>query len=60
MDRLIAEKAAVEALLANPTIYDDKEKVQEYVREQTILSQKLQQTEEMWLEVTEALESIER
>jgi ATP-binding cassette, subfamily F, member 3 len=60
LDRLTAEKAAVEALLANPIIYDDKEKVQEYVRQQTTLSQKLQQTEEMWLEITEALESIER
>jgi len=59
LDRLTKEKAAIEALLGDPTIYDDKNKVQEYARQQTTLSQNLQQAEEMWLEITEILESID-
>jgi len=57
LDKLTAEKAAVEALLADPTLYDDKNQVTEYIRQQAILVEQLEQTEEMWLEITEALES---
>ncbi len=58
LDKLTAEKAAVEALLADPSIYDDKDKVKEYIRQQAALVEQLENTEEMWLEVTEALEAL--
>jgi len=57
LDKLTAEKAAVEALLADPNLYDDKNKVTEYVRQQAVLVEQLEQTEEMWLEITDTLES---
>jgi len=57
LDKFTAEKAAVEALLADPNIYDDKKKVTEYIRQQATLIEQLEHTEEMWLETTEALES---
>ncbi|MEN8216210.1 MAG: ATP-binding cassette domain-containing protein [Pseudomonadota bacterium] len=57
LDKLTAEKAAVEALLGDPSLYDDKNKVTEYVRQQAVLVEQLEQTEEMWLEITDALES---
>ncbi|RKZ91900.1 MAG: ABC transporter ATP-binding protein [Candidatus Parabeggiatoa sp. nov. 1] len=57
LDKLTAEKAAVEALLADPSIYDDKDKVKEYIRQQAALVEQLENTEEMWLEITETLEA---
>ncbi|MCK5661931.1 MAG: ATP-binding cassette domain-containing protein [Thiotrichaceae bacterium] len=56
MDKLTAEKSAVEALLAEPKIYEDKEKLQECIRQQTALQAQLKETEDLWLEITEALE----
>ncbi|MDM8558889.1 ATP-binding cassette domain-containing protein [Candidatus Parabeggiatoa sp. HSG14] len=58
LDKLVTDKAAVEALLANPTIYEDKEKVKEYIHQQTTLAEKLQKVEEDWLEITEELEAL--
>ncbi|MDY6994581.1 MAG: ATP-binding cassette domain-containing protein, partial [Pseudomonadota bacterium] len=59
LDRLSAEKNTLETLLADPQIYTDKEKVQSYIHQQTQLAQQLQRTEELWLEVTEALETLQ-
>jgi len=57
LDKLTAEKTAVEALLADPSVYDDKNKLNESIRQQAVLSKKLEEIEESWLEVTEALEA---
>ncbi|HEC86056.1 MAG TPA: ATP-binding cassette domain-containing protein [Thioploca sp.] len=51
LDKLTAEKAAVEALLANPASYEDKNKVNDYIRQQVTLAEQLVKTEETWLEV---------
>ncbi|OQY52345.1 MAG: ABC transporter ATP-binding protein [Candidatus Parabeggiatoa sp. nov. 2] len=59
LDKLTAEKAAVEALLANPASYEDKNKVNDYIRQQVTLAEQLVKTEETWLEVTEALEDLD-
>jgi len=59
LDRLSAEKNTLESLLADPQIYTDKEKVQSYIHQQTQLAQQLERTEELWLEVTEALETLQ-
>lgn len=57
LDKFTVEKAAVEALLADPSIYQDQtDKLNEYIRQQALLTKQLQQTEQMWLEITEALE----
>jgi ATP-binding cassette subfamily F protein 3 len=58
LDKLTAEKSAVEALLADPRVYDDKKKLNESIRQQAVLSKQLQEIEENWLEVTEALEAL--
>ncbi|HIE02915.1 MAG TPA: ATP-binding cassette domain-containing protein [Thiotrichaceae bacterium] len=57
LDKLTGEKTAVEALLADPSVYDDKNKLNEYIRQQAVLSEQLEEIEESWLEVTEALEA---
>ncbi len=57
LDKLTAEKTAVEALLADPSVYDDKNKLNEFIHQQAVLSKKLEEIEESWLEVTEALEA---
>jgi ATP-binding cassette subfamily F protein 3 len=56
LDKLTTKKALVEKSLENPDIYTDKVQVQESIREQTTLASQLQQVEEQWLEITEALE----
>jgi ATP-binding cassette subfamily F protein 3 len=56
LDQLTVEKAAVEASLAEPAIYENKEKLQQYIFQQVQLVQQLQRAEEKWLEITEALE----
>ena len=58
LDNLTAEKVAVETLLADPNTYEDKNQVQKYIRQQALLTKQLQNTEEMWLEITEALEAL--
>jgi ATP-binding cassette, subfamily F, member 3 len=58
LDRLIQQKTTIEIGLADPIIYTDKQKVTEYLRQQTTLAEQLQQTEALWLEVTEALETL--
>jgi ATP-binding cassette subfamily F protein 3 len=58
LDKLTTDKAAVETLLADPTIYEDKKKVKEYISQQTALTEQLQQTEEIWMEITETLEAL--
>jgi len=57
LDKLSAEKAAIEELLANPDIYTQKEQVTEYLRQQAQVAEQLQQVEENWLTITEALEA---
>jgi len=56
LDKLTAEKTAVEANLAEPSTYEDKEKLQQYIHQQAQLTRQLQQAEEKWLEITESLE----
>lgn len=58
LDKLTVEKAAVEASLAEPATYEDKEKLQQYIHQQAQLAEQLQRTEEKWLEITEALEEL--
>ena len=58
LDELSAAKQALENLLADPKIYTDKAQVQSYIQQQVQLAQQLQHTEDSWLEVTEALETL--
>jgi len=58
LDKLTAEKAVLEKLLADPNTYDNNAQVKEYIQQQTTLTKQLQQTEEKWLEITEALENL--
>ncbi|EIJ41526.1 ATPase component of ABC transporters with duplicated ATPase domain [Beggiatoa alba B18LD] len=59
LDKLTVEKTTVETLLADPAIYDDKQKVQTYIRQQAMLTTQLQQVEEEWLTLTEMLDNLE-
>jgi ATP-binding cassette subfamily F protein 3 len=58
LDQVSADKSAIEALLADPNTYEKTDQVNQYIRQQTALAKQLQQTEETWLEMTEALENI--
>lgn len=58
LEKLTAEKATIEISLAAPNIYGDRNKVQEYIQQQTMVAEKLHRTEEIWLELTEALEGL--
>jgi ATP-binding cassette subfamily F protein 3 len=58
LDKLIEEKSAIEAVLADPKTYDEKDNIKETVRQQAELTAQLQETEESWLEITEALENL--
>jgi ATP-binding cassette subfamily F protein 3 len=58
LDKLTEQKTAIEMLLADPSIYTDKKQVTEYLRQQTKLAERLQQTETMWLDITTALETL--
>ena len=58
LDKLTAEKAVLEKLLADPNTYDNNAQVKEYIQQQTTLTKQLQLTEEKWLEITEALENL--
>ncbi|MCK5521590.1 MAG: ATP-binding cassette domain-containing protein [Thiomargarita sp.] len=58
LDKLIKEKSAIEAVLADPKTYDKKDNIKETVRQQAELTAQLQETEESWLEITEALENL--
>jgi ATP-binding cassette subfamily F protein 3 len=57
LEKLTTEKAAIEALLSDPSCYDNQDKLNEYITKQATLTEKLEQTEELWLEVSEALEA---
>ncbi|ALG67386.1 ATP-binding cassette domain-containing protein [Beggiatoa leptomitoformis] len=59
LDKLTTEKTTVETLLADPAIYGDKQKVQDYIRQQATLITQLQQVEEEWLTITETLDSLD-
>ncbi len=59
LDKWSLEKTAIETLLSDPNIYSDTEKVKELVRQQAQVAEKLRQTEEMWLEMTDTLENVE-
>jgi len=52
------EKTYVESELASPEVYNNLEKTQDYSRQQQHIIQQLQETEELWLEVTESLEAL--
>jgi ATP-binding cassette, subfamily F, member 3 len=56
LEKLTAEKAAIEALLGEPSIYDDQQKLNELIAQQGKVSEKLEEIEESWLAITEALE----
>jgi ATP-binding cassette subfamily F protein 3 len=57
LDKLTTEKAAIEALLSDPSCYDNQAKLNEYITQQAALTEELEKTEEMWLDVSEALEA---
>jgi ATP-binding cassette subfamily F protein 3 len=58
LDKLTTEKATIEISLADPNIYGDRVKVKEYIQQQTMVAEQLHRTEEIWLELTEALEGL--
>lgn len=57
--KLTTDKQNLEMQLAEPAIYEDKQKVAEFIQQQSTLTTQLQQTEEKWLEVMEALEAVD-
>lgn len=56
LDKWTLEKANIELQLASPEVYTDLQKTQNYTRQQQHIIQQLQETEELWLEITETLE----
>ncbi len=58
LDKLTTEKAAIEALLSNPSCYENQTQLHEYISKQAALTEELEKTEELWLEVSEALEMV--
>ena len=60
LDKLTKEKTTLEALLADPNTYDDKDKLTKYIHQQALVAKQLQNTEEMWLEVLESLELLDK
>ena len=58
LDKWTMEKTYVESELASPEVYNNLEKTQDYSRQQQHIIQQLQETEELWLEVTESLEAL--
>lgn len=58
LDKWAAEKAHIESQLASPEVYNDLQKVQEHSRQQQHVVEQLQETEELWLEITESLEQM--
>jgi ATP-binding cassette subfamily F protein 3 len=60
MERIQTDKTGIESALADPTIYDEinKIKLKDLLRRQGELSRELDQIEEQWLEMQETLELI--
>lgn len=58
LEKLTSEKMQLETLLADPAVYSDKTKVQQYLQQLSNLNQQLQQVEESWLEVCETIETL--
>jgi len=58
LDKWTMEKTHIESQLASPEVYNDLGKTQDYSRQQQKIIQQLQETEELWLEVTETLEAL--
>ncbi|OQW93625.1 MAG: ABC transporter ATP-binding protein [Beggiatoa sp. IS2] len=58
LEKLITEKTQVESLLANPDVYKDLAQVKKHAEQQTMLTTQLKQMEEIWLELTESLETL--
>ncbi|MCV6637090.1 ATP-binding cassette domain-containing protein [Candidatus Albibeggiatoa sp. nov. NOAA] len=58
LDKWTAEKSQIESQLATPEVYNNLDKAQDYSRQQQHIIQQLQETEELWLEVTESLEAL--
>ena len=61
LDQLQAQLASVEQALADPSVYDDRQKVKlkELLAEQTRLKRELDDTEAEWLDVSETVETLE-
>jgi ATP-binding cassette subfamily F protein 3 len=61
LDRLSQSKQDIETALAEPDIYEDanKHRLKELLLRQGKVDQKLEQVEEEWLEVQEALETLD-
>ncbi len=59
IDRLSIKRDSLEQTLADPSIYEEKEKpkLKELLQQKTNLDRALAQAEEAWLEVSEALEA---
>lgn len=59
IDRLSRKRDSLEQTLADPSIYEEKEKpkLKELLQQKTNLDRALAQAEETWLEVSEALEA---
>jgi len=58
LEKLTAEKTAIETWLADPNIYGDNQRVQEYIQRQGLVVTRLQQVEDQWLEISEALAEV--
>jgi ATP-binding cassette subfamily F protein 3 len=60
MERIQTDKTGIESALADPTIYDEinKIKLKDLLRRQGELSRELDQIEEQWLEMQETLDLI--
>ncbi len=58
LEKLTAEKTAIETWLADPNIYGDNQRVQEYIQRQGLVVTRLQQVEDQWLEISEDLAAV--
>ena len=58
LEQLSEKKEAIEAQLADPSIYDDQDKLKKCLQEQATLSQQMTAIEEEWLDITEQLETM--
>ena len=49
MNRLNAEKASIEARLADPTVYQDREALATLLQDQAYVAREIEQVETEWL-----------
>ena len=56
LNKLGEEKTALEQILANPDLYQDRAKAEDYAQQLAALNARLEETETAWLEVSESLD----